>query len=174
VIDENGEQLGIMSPYDATKLARERRLDLVEISPTAEPPVCRITDFGRYKYELAKKEKQAKKRQHITHVKEIKLHPKTDEHDYTFKKNHVRRFLETGDKVKVIMVYRGREISHLDYGKHLLDRMIKDTADVGAVESASKLEGRSMMLVLIPSKTPKGAVNAQDETEQVRQETLPG
>jgi translation initiation factor IF-3 len=173
VIDENGNQVGIMSPYDAIRIARERHLDLVEISPTAEPPVCRITDFGRFKYELAKKEKQAKKRQHITHVKEIKLHPKTDAHDFNFKRNHVRRFLEKGDKVKLSMVFRGREITHVDLGRELLDRMKQEVSDLSVVESETRLEGRTITTVLIPSKH-KGAVNAKDENEQEREEALSG
>jgi translation initiation factor IF-3 len=150
VIDAEGGQLGIMSALDALRLAEEQGLDLVEVAPDAKPPVCRIMDYGKYKYQQSKRLQQAKKRQKVISVKEIKLRPKTEEHDYQFKTQHVRRFLQDGHKTKVTVVFRGREIAHTDLGLRMLDRIVTDMEDVGTVEQTPRQEGRNMTMVLSP------------------------
>jgi translation initiation factor IF-3 len=150
VIDAEGGQLGIMSALDALRLAEEQGLDLVEVAPDAKPPVCRIMDYGKYKYQQSKRLQQAKKRQKVISVKEIKLRPKTEEHDYQFKTQHVRRFLQDGHKTKVTVVFRGREIAHTNLGLRMLDRIVTDMEDVGTVEQTPRQEGRNMTMVLSP------------------------
>lgn len=150
VIDYDGKQLGVMSTRDAQRLANDRGLDLVEVAPTVRPPVCRIMDYGRYKYEQNKKARTTKKKQHVTQVKEMHFRPKTDEHDYRFKLKHVREFLEEGDKVKVSVDFRGREMAHQEFGHKLVERLVKDVADTGQVEQRAKLEGRNLILLLAP------------------------
>jgi translation initiation factor IF-3 len=150
VIDAEGGQLGIMSALDALRLAEEQGLDLVEVAPDAKPPVCRVMDYGKYKYQQSKRLQQAKKRQKVISVKEIKLRPKTEEHDYQFKTQHVRRFLQDGHKTKVTVVFRGREIAHTDLGLRMLDRIVTDMEDVGTVEQTPRQEGRNMTMVLSP------------------------
>lgn len=152
VISPEGEQLGILPIEQALALARERGLDLVEVAPNERPPVCRIMDFGRYKYQQAKRSQEAKKRQKVIQVKEIKMRPKTEEHDYQFKMRHARRFLEEGNKVKVSLLFRGREMDHVDLGQRMLDRIIVDCKDISMVEQQPRLEGHTLTLVL----TPKG------------------
>src|SRR2546423_12255069 len=141
VIDENGEQLGIMPPPQALAIARQKGLDLVEIAATATPPVCRIMDFGRYQYQEQKRARSAKKHQKIIEVKEIKFRPKVDEHDYQFKKKHIERFLAEGDKVKATIFFRGREMAHPEIGRRILERLIDDLADVAGGETPPP-EGR--------------------------------
>jgi translation initiation factor IF-3 len=153
VIDNEGKQLGILPPFEALKLAREKNLDLVEVSPTAQPPVCRIMDFGKYLYEQEKKERAAKKHQKIITVKEVKFRINVDEHDYEFKKNHVIRFLEDGDKVKATIFFRGREMTHTNLGREILDRLIKDIGDKGVVEFRPRMEGNTLHAILAPKKT---------------------
>lgn len=150
VIDPDGAQLGIMSPEEALEKARGLGLDLVEIAPTAKPPVCRIMDYGKYRYEQSKKAREAKKKQTVIQIKEIKLRPKTDEHDFQFKARHVDRFLRSGNKAKITMMFRGREMVHTELGKRLLDRLANVLKDVGQVEQSPKLEGRNMTMVLTP------------------------
>lgn len=150
VIDPDGAQLGIMSPEEALEKARGLGLDLVEIAPTAKPPVCRIMDYGKYRYEQSKKAREAKKKQTVIQIKEIKLRPKTDEHDFQFKARHVDRFLRSGNKAKITMMFRGREMVHTELGKRLLDRLADVLKDVGQVEQSPKLEGRNMTMVLTP------------------------
>ena len=150
VIGQEGEQLGILSVREAMQLAEEQSLDLVEVAPDAKPPVCRIMDFGKYKYQQSKRLQQAKKKQKIISVKEIKLRPKTEEHDYQFKTQHVRRFLQDGHKTKVTVVFRGREIAHSELGRRMLDRIAADMEDVGTVEQTAQQEGRNMTMVLSP------------------------
>lgn len=150
--DDEGEQLGIMPPQQALVIARERGLDLVEVSPTAQPPVCRITDYGRYQYQEQKRSRQAKKNQKIIDIKEIKFRPKVDEHDYQFKKKHVERFLAHGDKVKATIFFRGREMAHPDYGRHILDRLVEDLAEIATQETMPRMEGNQMHTILA-SKT---------------------
>ncbi|MFQ9510362.1 MAG: translation initiation factor IF-3 [Lachnospiraceae bacterium] len=148
VIGENGEQLGIMSPKDAMKLAREGELDLVKIAPTAKPPVCKIIDYGKYRYELARKEKEAKKKQKVVEVKEVRLSPNIDTNDLNTKMNSARKFLEKGNKVKVTLRFRGREMAHTASSKHILDEFAESLNDIATVEKPAKLEGRSMSMVL--------------------------
>jgi translation initiation factor IF-3 len=150
VIGQEGGQLGILPIREALQLAEEQGLDLVEVAPDAKPPVCRIMDFGKYKYQQSKRLQQAKKKQKVISVKEIKLRPKTEEHDYQFKTQHVRRFLQDGHKTKVTVVFRGREIAHAELGKRMLDRIAADMEDVGTVEQMPQQEGRNMTMVLSP------------------------
>lgn len=150
VVTAEGEQLGIMPTADALRLARERELDLVEVAPEAIPPVCRIMDFGKYKYQQSRRAKDARKKQTIIQVKEVKMGPKTDEHDYQFKARHVRRFLEGGNKAKVTIRFRGREMAHTELGRRLLDRISRDMADIATIESHAKLEGRNLVMILTP------------------------
>jgi translation initiation factor IF-3 len=150
VVGEDGQQLGVLATRDALARARELGLDLVEVSPTSRPPVCRIMDFGKYKYEQAKKAKLARKRQHQVVVKEIKMRPKIEAHDYEFKKRHIEEFLSHGDKVKVTLIFRGREMAHTDLGRNLLEQLAKDLAEIGKVEAPPKQEGRIMVLLLAP------------------------
>ncbi|HEU5452761.1 MAG TPA: translation initiation factor IF-3 [Terriglobales bacterium] len=152
VIGDDGSQVGIMAPYEALKMAREKNLDLVEISPTAQPPVVRIMDFGKYLYEQEKRERAAKKHQHVITVKEVKFRINVDEHDYQTKKNHVLRFLEEGDKVKATIFFRGREMTRQMLGREILDRLIKDIGDKGIVEFRPRQEGNTLHLILAPSK----------------------
>jgi translation initiation factor IF-3 len=157
VIDESGTQLGIMSNTEALSLAQERGLDLVEISPTARPPVCKIMDYGKFKYEESKQARKARKSQHVMLIKEVKLRPKIDDHDYNFKVNHARDFLSHRDKVKFTVTFRGREMVHMDQGRRILEDVVKDLADIGIVESPARVEGRTMTLIMIPKKDSTGA-----------------
>ncbi len=150
VISPEGEQLGIMSVADAVRIAVERELDLVEVASEAVPPVCRIMDFGKFKYLQSRRVKEARKKQTIIQVKEVKMGPKTDEHDFQFKARHVRRFLEDGNKAKVTIRFRGREMAHTELGRKLLDRMAQAMADISAVEHNPKLEGRNLVMILTP------------------------
>ncbi|ASC72932.1 Translation initiation factor IF-3 [Halomicronema hongdechloris C2206] len=152
VISTDGEQLGIMSPSDAIRLAEERQLDLVLVSDKATPPVCRIMDYGKYKFEQEKRAREAKKRQHNADVKEVKMRYKIDEHDYKVRVKHAQRFLKSGDKVKATVMFRGREIQHTDLAEELLRQMANDLADVAEVQQAPKREGRNMMMMLSPKK----------------------
>ena len=155
VVDEEGEQLGIMSPFDARREAEERGLDLVEVAPKAVPPVCRIMDYGKYRYQQSKRAKESKKHQHTVTVKEIKYRPKISEHDFDFKTNHVREFLQAGNKVKVTIMFRGREMAHPEFGRDLLVRVVEGTKDLLQEEpnaSTVRLEGRNMSIVLSPGK----------------------
>jgi len=152
VIDDNGNQLGIMPPFQALKTAREQSLDLVEISPTAVPPVCKIMDYGKYVYQMNKRAHEAKKNQRNIILKEVKFRPNTDEHDYEFKKNNVLRFLKEGDKVKAMVTFRGREISHSEIGRKMLERLIEDVAEAGIVEFRPRMEGFSIHAIFAPKK----------------------
>lgn len=152
VIDEDGSQIGILPPYEALKIAKEKDLDLVEISPTAQPPVCRIMNYGKYLYQLNKKTHEAKKHQKVIQVKEIKFRPMTDEHDYLFKKNNIIRFLQDGDKAKASVMFRGREMAHKEIGRQLIGRLIEDLSEVGVVEGFPKMEGSNMFVIFSPKK----------------------
>jgi translation initiation factor IF-3 len=163
VIDSEGEQLGVMSTDAALARADEEGLDLVEVSPTARPPVCRIMDFGKYKYEQSKKQKESKKKQHSIQVKEVKFRPKTEEHDYQFKKRHAEEFLEKGHKVKITMMFRGRELDHRDLGMTMLARLEQDLVEVGNVERAAKFEGRLIVMYMAPIP---GRPKQQTETQK--------
>ncbi|HZS10122.1 MAG TPA: translation initiation factor IF-3 [Blastocatellia bacterium] len=152
VIDDEGQMIGVMAPQKALDIARQRGLDLVEIAPQADPPVCRIIDFGKFLYEQKKKAHEAKKKQVVIEVKEIKFRPATDEHDYNFKMKHAREILKGGDKVKATVRFRGREITHKELGAQLLDRLTTDLADCGAVEFRPRLEGMQMTVIFGPKK----------------------
>lgn len=150
LVDANGEMVGVVSLRDALYAAEEAGLDLVEVSPNADPPVCKILDYGKYKYEAQKKANEARKKQKIIEVKEIKLRPNIDEHDYEIKMKAMRRFLEEGDKVKVTMRFRGREMAHQDIGMAVLVKVREALDDLGKVEQMPKLEGKQMIMVLAP------------------------
>lgn len=152
VIDEDGQVIGVMSSGQALALARERNVDLVEVSPMANPPVCRLMDYGRFKYEQAKKENEARKRQKTSELKEIRLSPKTDDHDIAVKVRKVEEFLGDGDKVKVVVRFRGREMAHPELGRRLLEQMMGDVKNIAVVERTPIMEGRMMSMIL--SKAP--------------------
>lgn len=152
VIDEQGAQLGIMAPQDAYNLARQRTLDLVEVAPSANPPVCRIMDFGKYQYQMEKKAREARKNQKNIVIKEVKFRPNTDDHDYDFKKNNVLRFLEDGDKVKAVVQFRGREITHKEIGFQLIQKLLREVGAQAIVEFQPRLEGNSLTAILSPKK----------------------
>jgi translation initiation factor IF-3 len=159
------EQLGVMPTHEALKLAEEKGLDLVEISPRAFPPVCRIMDYGKYKYEEAKKKQQARKRASTVETKEIKFRPKTEEHDMAFKVKHVRRFLEEGNKVRLAVVFRGREITHPQTGMAVLNRVVEMCNDIAAVETTPNMEGRRMIMVIAPKP---GVVRKAQEAKKAQ------
>jgi len=147
---DDGTQLGIMATNDAMRIAEEKGLDLVEISPRSRPPVCRVMDYGRFKYQESKKKKEARKHATSMEVKEVKFRPKTDEHDMAFKIKHVRRFLEEGNKVRLIITFRGREITHPETGVAVLDKVVEAVGELGQVEVRPNMEGRRMLMVLGP------------------------
>ncbi len=150
VIGPDGEQLGILEKHNAIAAAEDLGLDLVEVAPNADPPVCRIMDYGKYKYEQSKKAQVAKKHQKIIQVKEIKIRPKTDMHDLETKAKHARRFLSEGNKLKVTVRFRGREIVHIDRGRLVIDKLMEMLEDVATVEAPAKMEGKNMVMVLAP------------------------
>lgn len=148
LIGANGEQLGIISARDAQKQAMEAGLDLVKIAPTAKPPVCKIIDYGKYRYELAQKEKEAKRKQKTIEIKEVRLSPNIEENDLNTKVNNARKFLTKGNKVKVTLRFRGREMAHMYKSKHILDEFAESVADIAVIEKAPKVEGRTMTMYL--------------------------
>ena len=152
LIGADGENVGVVSPSRARQMAEEAGLDLVEISPNAVPPVCKIMDFGKFKYETQKKESEARKKQKIIEVKEVKFRPNTDTHDYDVKMRNVTKFLENGDKVKVTLRFRGREMAHQNLGRELLERVSEDTKAIGKVESFPRVEGRQMVMMIGPTQ----------------------
>ena len=152
LISESGEQLGVVSVREALAMAEEQDVDLVEISPTAKPPVCKLMDYGKYKYQQAKKRDEAKKNQKQVQMKEIKFRPGTDEGDYQIKMRNINRFLADGDKVKVTLRFRGREMAHQQLGAQLLERVKEDLAEVALIESFPKMEGRQMVMMIAPKK----------------------
>nr|WP_084958129.1 translation initiation factor IF-3 [Thermoactinospora rubra] len=172
LVGPNGEQVGIVSIHDALKLAQEADLDLVEVAATARPPVCKLMDYGKFKYESAMKAREARKNQAHTIIKEIKLRPKIDPHDYETKKGHVVRFLKAGDKVKVTIMFRGREQSRPELGFRLLQKLAEDVSELGFVESQPKQDGRNMIMVIGPHKkkaearAEKAAAKAQRESAE--------
>ena len=153
LIGENGEQLGIMSAREAMKRAQEAELDLVKIAPTAKPPVCKIIDYGKYRYEMARKEKEAKKKQKIIEVKEVRLSPNIDSNDLSTKINAARKFIQKGNKVKITLRFRGREMAHMNASRHILDDFAKELADIAVVEKPSKVEGRSIVMFLTEKRS---------------------
>ena len=170
MIGDEGQQIGILPPYEALKLAREKNLDLVEVSPSAQPPVCRIMDYGKYLYQQEKKEREAKKHQKTITVKEVKFRINVDDHDYETKKNHVIRFLEDGDKVKATIFFRGREMTRTGLGREILERLIKDVEQKGMVEFRPRQEGNTLHAILAPKKEgshkPQAAPAPQDRVKQ--------
>lgn len=169
VIGDDGEQLGIMNTRDAVLLARGKGLDLVEVAATADPPVCRIIDYGKFTYEAKKKASDAKKKQVIITVKEVKFRPGTDDHDYLFKMKHARQWLGEGDRVKATIFFRGREITHRELGAELLQRLEQDLKDVAEIEQRPKMEGNQMFLLFMPKKH-KSSKQEQAKQEQAKQE----
>jgi len=150
VIAPDGEQLGVLAIADALKLAGERELDLVEVSSKSDPPVCRLMDYGKFKYQQRKKAHEAKKKQAVVHIKEVKLRPKTDIHDIQVKLRHIERFLKEGLKTKVTLVFRGRELAHPEIGKRILDKVSEEIIEWGVIEQEPKFEGRTMVMMLAP------------------------
>jgi translation initiation factor IF-3 len=161
VIADDGAQLGIMSTWDALSLARERGVDLIEVSPNAAPPVCRLDDYGRLRYEQNKKDKEARKKAHNMELREVKLRPKIEEHDYQVKFRTAERLLHDGDKVKVTIMFRGREIAYAQHGRKILERVAADTTKFANVEREPRLEGRNMFMILSPKQDIIAALHAQ-------------
>ena len=150
VIGDDGEQVGVLATREALALAQSKGLDLVEVSPTARPPVCRIMDYGKFKYEQNRRARKARKNQHVMHLKEVKMRPKIDDHDYGFKLQHARTFLSERDKVKFTVTFRGREMAHQEIGRQLIERIVTDLADVATVEQSARSEGRTLTMVVMP------------------------
>jgi len=157
-----GEQIGIVATGDALRMAEEADLDLVEVAPMARPPVCKLMDYGKFKYESAQKARETRRNQTLTIIKEMKLRPKIDPHDYETKKGHVVRFLRAGDKVKITIMFRGREQSRPELGYRLLQRLAEDVQELGYVESSAKQDGRNMIMVMAPHKTPPRTTRVSD------------
>ncbi|UCD95694.1 MAG: translation initiation factor IF-3 [Candidatus Zixiibacteriota bacterium] len=177
LVGENGEQVGIIPTNEALQRARDANLDLVEVSAGSRPPVCRIMDYGKYKYEQSKKAKQAKKKQHMVQMRAMRYRPKTDEHDYRFKTRHVREFLMQGSKVKVFVMFTGREMARTELGRKILDRVVSDLEDISTVAQPPKQEGRRLTMVLNPisqAKKPKQkrTEDAKDKDEPVGSEAV--
>jgi translation initiation factor IF-3 len=175
VIDENGQQLGILQTEDALARARGAGLDLIEVSPTAQPPVCKIADYGRLKYEQSKKDKDARKKQRHFELKEVKLRPKIETHDYETKARMAERLLLDGSKIKVTIMFRGREITYTSFGRRLLDRMAEDMAPLATVEREARLEGKNMFMILAPRATPTGppkfSLHRERDPKEIAHET---
>ena len=159
----DGDQIGIVSAQEALRRAQDADLDLVEVAPQADPPVCRIMDYGKYKYERAMRQKEARKKQQRVEVKEIKFRPKIDRHDYETKKGHVIRFLNAGARVKVTIMFRGREMAHTELGARILDRLVEDLDGLATVEQPAKLDGRNMVMVIAPTRKPAGKAERGQE-----------
>ncbi|MEP6758666.1 MAG: translation initiation factor IF-3 [Actinomycetota bacterium] len=177
LVGHDGAQIGVVDTKEALRQARELDLDLVEVAPQADPPVCRIMDYGKYKYEQDVKFKEARKKQSRTGLKEIKFRPKIDPHDYATKKGHVTRFLSAGNKVKITIMFRGREMAHTDLGRKILDRLVVDLGELAIVESMPKQEGRNMIMVIGPNKRfleEQAKQRARAERELAKQVASPG
>ncbi len=170
MVDSDGEQLGVMETLKAIAIAEEQGFDLVEVSPTARPPVCRIMDYGKYKYEKNKRAKQSRKKQHVVQVKEIKLRPKTEEHDFQFKKRHAEEFLTKHNRVKFTVIFRGRELDHKEMGRKLLTQMEAELVEVGFVERSAQFEGGLMTMYMAPHPIKPGA---QPKKEKAKEEHAP-
>jgi translation initiation factor IF-3 len=173
VVGADGQQVGIISIEDALAMAETQDLDLVEVAAQADPPVCRIMDYGKWKYEQAVRQKEARKKQSLIVVKEIKMRPKIDRHDYETKKGHVERFLRQGAKVKVTIMFRGREMAHADRGRDLLDRLAEDVAEIAKVDTQPKLDGRNMTMVLSPHRDAITKKPAQKKERPPREPESP-
>ena len=155
VIGAAGEQIGVMGTEEAIKMAQEDGYDLVEVSPTADPPVCKVADYGKFKYEQKRKQREAKKKQTVIQVKEVKFRPKTEKHDFDFKMRHIRRFLDEGNKVRVTIVYRGREMTHPELGRLVIDRIVGELDELAVIEQNAKMEGRRLQLLIAPKRCEK-------------------
>jgi len=167
LIGPEGEQIGILPIGEALDRALELGLDLVEVAPNSKPPVCRIMDFGKYKYELAKKDKLSKKKQHAFQLKEMRYRPKIDEHDFQFKTKHVREFLESGSKVRVFVMFRGREMTHQEFGRKILDRVIEELDDIAQIDVAPKMDGYTMSMIISPqARIVKQALASSEATKE--------
>jgi translation initiation factor IF-3 len=173
LVDADGEQVGIVQLAAALRRAREQDLDLVEVAPQADPPVCRIMDYGKHRYEQGQKEKEARERQNQISVKEIKMRPKISSNDYNTKSGHVRRFLNDGSKVRASIMFRGREMTHTELGLVLLERLAEDMSDLATVEAHPKVDGRNMVMVLAPHKTKPKAEDAEEAPAQAQPEAAP-
>ncbi len=152
MIDEEGNQIGVVKTSEALQMAKDRGLDLVEFSPNAKPPVCKIADYGKFKFDRKKKLREQKKKQKVIHIKEVKFRPKINEHDYMFKLEHIKKFLDHGDKVKVTMMFRGREIVHSELGMQIMNKVREDLKDLIVIEKDPKMEGRNITMFLAPAK----------------------
>ena len=176
LVGADGQQIGIVSIQEAMRRARELDLDLVEVAPQANPPVCRIMDYGKFKYERDVRQKEARKKQSRVEVKEMKMRPKIDPHDYATKKGHIERFLNQGARVKVTIMFRGREMAHTELGRKLLDRLTADLSELATVDAYPKLDGRNMVMVLAPLKRPPvrgaGKDGEQSAPEQAEEPTV--
>ena len=167
MIDDNGAQLGVMNPRDAMTIAQQKGRDLIEVVPNAQPPVCKIMDFGKYKYELQKKEKLQKKHQHVSLVKELRFHPNTDVHDFEFKAKHAVQFIADGHKVKATVIFKGREITYKEHGESLLSRLTERLLAVAKIDQPLHMEGRNMIVLYVPDRTAKAkAEKLVAETKQ--------
>ncbi len=162
LIDDKGEQVGVVPTAQALQMARERGLDLMEVSPNSQPPVCKIVDYGKFKYEKKKKEHDARKKQTVIKVKEVQLRPQTDVHDLDYKFKNIRKFLEEGDKAKITIMFRGREITYVDQGHAIMRKLAEMTADIGIVEYHPKLEGKKLIMILAPSKKTADRAASKD------------
>ena len=173
VIDPDGKQLGILPLAEALRAAANAELDLVEVSSKSDPPVCRIMDYGKFKYQQSKKAHDAKKKQAVIHLKEVKMRPKTEDHDFQFKLRHIERFLKEGNKTKVTIVFRGRELAHPDLGRKMISRITEEAKEWGKVEQEAKFEGRNFIMILAPVQIQKPSAEKQPQKETVAGETLP-
>jgi translation initiation factor IF-3 len=165
LIDEQGEQVGVIPTFEALQMARDRGLDLVEVAPNAVPPVCRLMDYGKFRYEQSRKERESRRNQHVVELKEVRVRPKIDDHDLETKGRQAARFLDGGDKVKLTVLFRGREMAHPDIGKSLLDQLAEQLREHGTVEQPPRMEGRAMIMFMAPLKA-KGAASDQDRTKE--------
>jgi translation initiation factor IF-3 len=159
LIDEKGEQVGVISTFEALQMARERGLDLMEVSPNASPPVCKICDYGKFKYEKKKKDHEAKKKQTVIKVKEVQLRPQTEEHDLEYKFKNVRQFLVDGDKAKITIMFRGREITYVDQGFKIMKQLAEMVKDIASIEAHPKLEGKKLIMILAPGASKKPTIS---------------
>jgi translation initiation factor IF-3 len=174
VIGPEGDQLGVMAVSEALRMAREMELDLVEVAPTSRPPVCRVMDFGKYKYEQAKREQKAKRKQHQSVVKEVKLRPKIEQHDFDFKVKHARSFLEERDKVKISVLFRGRELSHPELGYALIESVVEALSDIAVVEQRPSQEGRMLVMMLSPRPGLPAVKKPREEAAPPREPSRTG
>ena len=173
VIDPEGKQLGVLPLVEALRAAANAELDLVEVSSKSDPPVCSIMDYGKFKYQQSKKAHDAKKKQAVIHLKEVKMRPKTEPHDFQFKLRHIERFLKEGNKTKVTIVFRGRELAHPDLGRKMISRITEEAKEWGKVEQEAKFEGRNFIMILAPVQIQKPSAEKQPQKETVAGETLP-